>query len=80
MEDTIIKTFENEQKLVEHKVLFTFECEELGKNYIAYEGNKQNEIVVASYNPNNDLNKLEPITEVEELKMVEDVLNQIIVE
>ena len=74
----MIKVLDANGNLVEHKVLFTFECEELGKNYVAYEGDKvNNEICVASYNPDVDLNKLEPVTDEEELKMVNDVLNQI---
>ena len=77
MEKTTIKILDANGNLVEHKILFTFECEELGKNYIAYEGTSENEICVASYDPEVDLNKLEPVTDSEELKMVEDVLNQI---
>ena len=77
MEELKIKLLDESGNLVEHKILFTFECEELGKSYIAYEGKLQNEICVASYNPEEDLNKLEPLTDPEELKMVQDVLNQI---
>lgn len=78
MEELKIKLLEESGKLVEHKLLFTFECEELGKSYIAYEGNSQEEICVASYNPEEDLNKLEPVTDPEELKMAQDVLNEIL--
>ena len=77
MENTTIKILDESGKLVEHKILFTFECEELGKSYIAYQSEGVNEICVASYDPEFDLNKLEPVTDEEELKMVEDVLNQI---
>ena len=82
MENTIVKILDENGNLVEHNILFTFECEELGKNYIAYDGNVNNEsneqiICVASYDPNVDLNKLEPVTDPEELKMVDDVINQI---
>lgn len=82
MENTIIKILDDNGNLVEHNILFTFECEELGKNYIAYDGNaigsdEEQVICVASYDPNVDLNKLEPVTESEELKMVNDVINQI---
>ena len=82
MENTVIKILDDNGNLVEHNILFTFECEELGKNYIAYDGNalsNQGEqlICVASYDPNVDLNKLEPVTDSEELKMVNDVINQI---
>lgn len=77
MEDLKIKILDESGKLVEHKILFTFECEELGKNYIAYEDVEKEQICVGSYDPELDLNKLEPVTDPEELKMVEDVLNQI---
>ena len=82
MENTIIKILDDNGNLVEHNVLFTFECEELGKSYIAYDGNaigsdEEQTICVASYDPNIDLNKLEPVTDLEELKMVSDVINQI---
>ena len=80
MESTTVKILDEKGNSIEHKILFTFECEELGKNYIAYDNgvkdNKQ-EICVASYNPEADLNSLEPVVDPEELKMVNDVLNQI---
>lgn len=83
MENTVVKILDDNGNLVEHNILFTFECEELGKSYIAYDGNpidsvEEQVICVASYDPNVDLNKLEPVTDSEELKMVNDVINQII--
>ena len=39
MENTVVKILDDNGNLVEHNILFTFECEELGKNYIAYDGN-----------------------------------------
>lgn len=83
MENTVVKILDDNGNLVEHNILFTFECEELGKSYIAYDGNVRGSageqvICVASYDPNVDLNKLEPVTDMEELKMVNDVINQII--
>ncbi len=82
MENTVVKILDDNGNLVEHNILFTFECEELGKSYIAYDGNAigsnaEQKICVASYDPNVDLNKLEPVTDTEELKMVNDVINQI---
>ena len=82
MENTVVKILDDNGNLVEHKILFTFECEELGKSYIAYDGNyidnKEEQVIcVASYDPNVDLNKLEPVTDQEELKMVDDVISQI---
>lgn len=82
MENTTVKILDESGNLIEHKILFTFECEELRKNYIAYDGDELGKevnqtICVASYDPSVDLNKLEPVTDEEELKMVNDVLNQI---
>lgn len=82
MENTVVKILDDNGNLVEHNILFTFECEELGKSYIAYDGNligsdAEQTICVASYDPNADLNKLEPVVDSEELKMVNDVINQI---
>ena len=68
MENLKVKILDESGKLVEHKILFTFECEELGKNYIAYAGISKQEICVASYDVNADLNKLEPVTNEEEFK------------
>ena len=78
MENTVIKLLNDNGALEEHKVLFTFECEELNKKYIAYEGNTEDEVCVVSYNSDIELNQLEPVTDPEELKMVESVLKQII--
>lgn len=78
MDNLRVKIMDEQGNLVERKILFTFECEELGKNYIAYEGNNPQEVCVVSYNPEVDLNKFEPVTDTEELKMVNDILNEII--
>lgn len=81
MENNKIKILDDNGNLIEREILFTFECEELGKNYIAYNdaNNDMNQVIcVASYDPDVELNKLEPITDPEELKMVNDVLNEII--
>lgn len=77
MEDLKVKILDEDGNLVEYKILFTFECEELGKSYVAYEDEEKEQICVASYDPEFDLNKFEPVTDPEELKMAEDVLNQI---
>lgn len=82
MENAVVKILDENGNLVEHNILFTFECEELGKSYIVYDGNPigsegEQIICVVSYDPNVDLNKLEPVTDPEELKMVNDVINQI---
>lgn len=75
---TIIK----DGKEVECEALFTFENEELQKQYIGYTDhsigeNGRKNIYVSSYNPLLGTNKLEDIKTQEELDMVREVLNQI---
>ena len=36
MEESIIKVYENDGSIVNYNILFTFECEELKKSYIAF--------------------------------------------
>lgn len=83
MEETIIKIYESDGRAVDYKILFTFECEELNKSYIAFtkdtvddDGNKI--VYVAYYDPEKELNELEPVTDEEEIKMAQDVMNQIL--
>lgn len=69
-------------KEVECEVLFTFENDELKKQYIGYTDhsigeNGRKNIYVSSYNPLLGTDKLEDIKTQEELDMVRDVLNQI---
>lgn len=82
LEDLGTITIEKDGKEVECEVLFTFENEELQKQYIGYtdhsigkDGRKN--IYVSCYNKIIGTNKLEDITSQEELDMVKDVLNQI---
>lgn len=69
-------------KEVECEVLFTFENDELKKQYIGYTDhsigeNGRKNIYVSSYNPLLGTDKLEDITTQEELDMVKEVLSQI---
>lgn len=82
LEDLGTITITKDGKEVECEVLFTFENEELQKQYIGYtdhsigKDGRQN-IYVSCYNQILGTNKLEDITSQEELDMVKDVLNQI---
>lgn len=76
-------TIMKDGKEVECEVLFTFENDELKKQYIGYTDhsvgdNGRKNIYVSSYDPVLGTNKLEDITTQEELDMVRDVLNQIV--
>ncbi|HIT23393.1 MAG TPA: DUF1292 domain-containing protein [Candidatus Faecimonas intestinavium] len=75
-------TIMKDGKEVECEVLFTFENDELKKQYIGYTDhsigeNGRKNIYVSSWNPVLGTDKLEDITTQEELDMVRDVLNQI---
>lgn len=75
-------TIMKDGKEVECEVLFTFENDELKKQYIGYTDhsigeNGRKKIYVSSWNPVLGTDKLEDITTQEELDMVRDVLNQI---
>lgn len=82
MEEAIIKVYENDGSVVDYNVLFTFECEELKKSYIVFtkddvdaDGNKI--VYVAYYDPEKEINELEPVVDEEELKMANDVMMQV---
>lgn len=82
LEDLGTITIQKDGKSVECEILFTFENDELKKQYIGYTDhsvgeNGRKNIYVSSYNPLLGTDKLEDITTPEELDMVRDVLNQI---
>lgn len=75
-------TIMKDGKEVECEVLFTFENDELKKQYIGYTDhsigeNGRKNIYVSSWDPILGTDKLEDITTQEELDMVKDVLEQI---
>ncbi len=70
---------ENGNEVV-YDVLFTFESDETGKNYIVYTDNQKDEVgnieVYASiYDPNDPQSKLEAIETEKEWKVIETILN-----
>lgn len=88
MENAKIKLLDENGNYVEYKILFTFNCEELNKDYIAfvndpekYDENGDMLIYIAYYNPEDNedglLTELVPVTDEDELKMAYDVLEQI---
>ena len=75
-------TIMKDGKPVDCEILFTFENEELQKQYVGYTDhsigtNGRKNIYISSYNPLADKKILEDISSPEELEMVQDVLNQI---
>lgn len=73
-----IKLYGEDGNVREYNVLFTFDCEELGKSYIALENinNEEKTIEISYYSPKEEFQKFEPVTNEEELKMAQDVLEQ----
>ena len=72
----------DEGKEVECEVLFTFESEETGKNYIVYTDNtideEGNTTVFASiYDPDSDESKLFPIETEKEWEIIENILEEL---
>ena len=61
-------------------ILFTFDSEETGKSYIVYTDNSKDErgniqVFASIYDPNEEDQKLEPITTDAEWKVIETILN-----
>ena len=61
-------------------VLFTFDSEETKKSYIVYTDNSKDEqgnvqVFASIYDPNQEDQKLEPITTEQEWKVIETILN-----
>ncbi len=82
MEDMGKIVIEKDGKEVECEVLFTFDCEELGKSYVGYtdhsfskDGRKN--IYTASFDPAFGLGRLEEIETDAEKDMIIEVLEQI---
>ena len=64
---------------VVYYVLFTFECEETGKNYIVYTDNQKDEtgnieVYASIYYPNDPQSRLEAIETEKEWKIIETIL------
>ena len=69
---------ENGKEIV-YDVLFTFESDETGKNYIVYTDNNRDEagnieVYASIYDPENPNSKLEAITTDKEWKVIETIL------
>lgn len=78
------KIFDENGTEIECEVLFTFDSEETGKNYIVYTDNTQDEegntkVYASIYHPE-DSTKLEPITTDKEWKIVSVVLDEVMAE
>lgn len=76
------KVMNDEGKEVECEVLFTFESEETGKNYIVYTDNSVDEynntrVYASIYDPNEPETRLMPIESEREWRIIETILSEI---
>ena len=83
-EDMTFTVVNDEGKEIKCDVLFTFDSDETGKNYIVYTDNTKDEngnikVYASTYNPN-DTTKLEPITSEKEWKVIQIVLDEVMAE
>lgn len=81
-ETMTFKIVNDEGKEVECEVLFTFESDETGKNYIVYTDNTIDEegntkVFASIYNPDQDANRLLPIETDKEWKIIETILEEL---
>ena len=83
MNESKLKIINENGKFEEYKILFTFRCEELDNDYIAFTNENVDEegkgiIYIAYYNPDEELNELVPVTDENELKMAYEVLEEVL--
>ena len=84
MKDEIMtfKVLDENNQEIECEVLFTFESDETGKNYIVYTDNTIDEegntkVYASIYNPNEEETKLLPIESEKEWKIIETILEEL---
>ena len=84
MKDEIMtfKVLDENNQEIECEVLFTFESDETGKNYIVYTDNTIDEegntkVYASIYNPDQDETKLLPIETDKEWKIIETILEEL---
>lgn len=75
------KIWDDNEKEVECEILFTYESDETGKNYVVYTDYTQDEgntrVFASIYDPNDDEMKFFPIQTDKEWEMIEDILNEL---
>ena len=81
-EEMTFKVLSDEGKEIECEVLFTFESEETGKNYIVQTDNSIDEdgntkVFASIYNPDEDETKLLPIETEKEWRIIETILEEL---
>lgn len=79
MKQNTFTMIDDEGKEATYDVLFTFESEENGKNYITYTDNSLDEngnivVYASTYDPTNPQSRLEPVETDQEWKVIETIL------
>lgn len=81
-EEMTFKVLNDEGKEIECEVLFTFESDETGRNYIVYSDNSVDQdgstrVFASIYNPDADETKLLPIETEKEWRIIETILEEL---
>ena len=81
-EKNVFKIINDEGKEVECEVLFTFESDETGKNYIIYTDNTLDEtgntkVYASIFDPTMEKTTLEPIETEKEWNIIENILDSL---
>jgi len=81
-ENSVFTILNDKGEEIECEVLFTFESEETGKNYMVYTDNSKDEndnikVFASIYNPSDEVCELIPIESDEEWKIIETILDSI---
>ena len=81
-EKMTFKLFDDNGKEIECEVLFTFESDETGKNYMVYTDNTKDadgntKVYAAIYNPDEDETKLKPIETDHEWTIIQKILDEL---
>ena len=81
-EEMTFKVLNDEGKEMECEVLFTFESDETGRNYIVYTDNSVDQdgstrVFASIYNPDADETKLLPIETGKEWRIIETILEEL---
>ena len=81
-EKLTFKVIDDNGKEIECEILFTFESDETGKNYIVYTDNTKDEngntkVYASTFNPNEPEIKLTAIETEKEWKIIETILEEL---
>lgn len=80
--NNVFKVLNEEGKEIECEVLFTFESDETGKNYMVYTDNTLDEagktrVYASIFDPSKETSSLEPIQSEKEWKIIESILQSL---